>query len=79
MTTHSVHLGQTPMDFDFAMFQTNIEKTLMSVYAEFANLVFREYGLLLVWGTWVATYIYMFFSGGQVEARSEHNEGGGGQ
>ncbi|KAN0079963.1 hypothetical protein V8E55_009529 [Tylopilus felleus] len=42
ITMMSVHLGQTPMGFDFATFQTNIEKPLMSVYAEFADLVFLE-------------------------------------
>ena len=45
---HSFHLGQTPMGCDFATFRTDVEQALMSAYAEFAELVFREYGLPLV-------------------------------
>ncbi|KAF8132453.1 hypothetical protein EV363DRAFT_1163855 [Boletus edulis] len=47
ITTMSFHLGQTPMGCDFATFRSDAEQTLMSAYAEFAELVFREYGLPL--------------------------------
>ncbi|KAG6379047.1 hypothetical protein JVT61DRAFT_11481 [Boletus reticuloceps] len=48
ITTMSFHLGQTPMGCDFATFRTDVEQTLMSAYAEFAELAFRKYGLPLV-------------------------------
>ncbi|KAF8430654.1 hypothetical protein L210DRAFT_3651686 [Boletus edulis BED1] len=43
ITTMSFHLGQTPMGCDFATWWTDVKKTLMSAYAEFAELVFHEY------------------------------------